>query len=894
MKTQHGIAGVVLILFMCVTPAGAQSPDLSTYSPRISTGSYVSLDQEFGVTGLNSSPTILASYTFDAGPTCVDEGWVSIDRTAGDTDFGDYAGMYPALAVVQEDPCRANFTCIWGFFNGSTANYACGGFPSMEAVPRGDAQSGYIHNEIWSPPIALAGTGSWFELRFEVYRDLPLRNLVFYTCGVRSISAGVPGPWRDRDVVYGGGGKDWHTHVEPVGDLIDPGADEIQITLGVVDMCRYWCGTLGDGLCHSHAPLFDNVEVVRNEENGPQWFVHPVDLFQDNFASDGTMTGTVRVDIARDISPRTSADIRPGDSLVVCVGEPTVGLDYDTPGDPSSGPAVYLHVRDASPSKSGEVISGDPARWPLVAAASGWTTLRFDSVRTNSGTVPGRFCVDLDDDLYVPGDTIVFYFSARDAAGRTTYWTEFAGTTPSQANAEFAPCEMTCLPTAPLSSGVYFLYVDDTDGHGAQPYFDTAFHQLGIYDEVDRFDVRGPDYLAGNGLGSRVRDVAGQLGDYRAIMWNSGDLERGLVGDGTGTPEKSPDAHVLAEFLRQEYLFRGLYLSGDDIATELAGLTGAGASELRALINYQLVADSHSRWGFPVSPLVVAEAGSFMDHILGPDMAVVYGGCNIVNDFDVLAPEGDAAQIMRYDGNVGGGDGALLAQQTENALVVLSGFSFHYLRDDQPGIVPDPAEHLRDILAWFLYPPIPPCAPTQLTARVAAEDVRVTWNTPAACLGLEAVRVDRYSEFDSTRVVVWPDSVLTGVGDLVDPIPDVGAWNTYELIGVRYNGVEIKLAEAAVRVPAPTALLQNFPNPFVGSTRIRFALTRAWPVKISVYDVTGRKVATLLNDDRRRPGYAEVEWDGTDDNGNRVASGVYFYRLSTPHATLSRKMVVVR
>jgi hypothetical protein len=80
--------------------------------------------------------------------------------------------------------------------------------------------------------------------------------------------------------------------------------------------------------------------------------VNPVDLFQDNFATDGTTTGTVRIDMARDILPRANPEIRPGDSLVVQVDEPTVGLDYNTPGAPSSGPAVYLHVKDVSAAKS--------------------------------------------------------------------------------------------------------------------------------------------------------------------------------------------------------------------------------------------------------------------------------------------------------------------------------------------------------------------------------------------------------------------------------------------------------------------------------------------------------------------------------------------------------------
>ena len=91
-------------------------------------------------------------------------------------------------------------------------------------------------------------------------------------------------------------------------------------------------------------------------------------------------------------------------------------------------------------------MSGDPARWPVVGGAGGWTTLQMDSVRTPSGVIAGRFCVDLSDDLYTPGDTIEFYLSARDANGMETYWTESTGATDSQSEAIQAKMEMTCLP----------------------------------------------------------------------------------------------------------------------------------------------------------------------------------------------------------------------------------------------------------------------------------------------------------------------------------------------------------------------------------------------------------------------------------------------------------------
>ena len=221
-----------------------------------------------------ASTTFLAYFTFDSGPNCVYENWVSVDLTAGTEDFGDYAGLFPALTVAQQDPCAFEWDCVWTFFAGSTDDYTCGGYPSQPIVPYGSAGQGYIHNEIWSPAIALSGRGSQLEMRFHVYRELNLDDLVFYTWRVRSVVSGEPGEWTDRNTIYYGPNavihtSDWYRHVVSFGDLVDPGADSIQVALGVVDMCGDWCGVLGDGLCHSHTPLFDDIELFLVDVSGP-------------------------------------------------------------------------------------------------------------------------------------------------------------------------------------------------------------------------------------------------------------------------------------------------------------------------------------------------------------------------------------------------------------------------------------------------------------------------------------------------------------------------------------------------------------------------------------------------------------------------------------------------
>jgi hypothetical protein len=92
------------------------------------------------------------------------------------------------------------------------------------------------------------------------------------------------------------------------------------------------------------------------------------------------------------------------------------------------------------------------------------------------------------------------------------------------------------------------------------------------------------------------------------------------------------------------------------------------------------------------------------------------------------------------------------------------------------------------------------------------------------------------------------------------------------------------------------ALMPNAPNPFAGTTLIRFSIPSQAAVDLKVYDVRGRLVKSLVDSrgGAMTPGIHEVRWDGRDNNRRKVASGVYFYRLSSGGMSATRKMVVLR
>ncbi len=81
------------------------------------------------------------------------------------------------------------------------------------------------------------------------------------------------------------------------------------------------------------------------------------------------------------------------------------------------------------------------------------------------------------------------------------------------------------------------------------------------------------------------------------------------------------------------------------------------------------------------------------------------------------------------------------------------------------------------------------------------------------------------------------------------------------------------------KIPASFGLGQNFPNPFNPSTTIKFDIQKNSVADISIYNILGQRIATLVTD-RLSPGTYSTVWNGTTDNGAAVSSGVYFVRLS--------------
>lgn len=94
-------------------------------------------------------------------------------------------------------------------------------------------------------------------------------------------------------------------------------------------------------------------------------------------------------------------------------------------------------------------------------------------------------------------------------------------------------------------------------------------------------------------------------------------------------------------------------------------------------------------------------------------------------------------------------------------------------------------------------------------------------------------------------------------------------------------------------IPTKFDVSNGNPNPFTGNTLINYAIPVTSKVSLSIFDVTGRKIRTLVNENVK-PGFYKVSWDGTDNHNNTVAAGVYFYKFETGKFNSTKKLTLIR
>ncbi len=187
---------------------------------------------------------------------------------------------------------------------------------------------------------------------------------------------------------------------------------------------------------------------------------------------------------------------------------------------------------------------------------------------------------------------------------------------------------------------------------------------------------------------------------------------------------------------------------------------------------------------------------------------------------------------------------------------------------------------------------------TSFTADVEPyKGISVEWETGAE-YGNAGFNVLRSLKKDGTYEKVNDKLIPSnqdGLYEFIDAQVAAGRTHYYKLENVNIDGSTSVHGPIEAEAPLPTdfRLAENFPNPFNPTTTIRFDLPKVAQVKLEVYNVLGQKVKTMINQEME-PGYHEMMWDSNNDQGMRVSSGVYYYRLTAGDFHDVKKMALVK
>jgi len=115
----------------------------------------------------------------------------------------------------------------------------------------------------------------------------------------------------------------------------------------------------------------------------------------------------------------------------------------------------------------------------------------------------------------------------------------------------------------------------------------------------------------------------------------------------------------------------------------------------------------------------------------------------------------------------------------------------------------------------------------------------------------------------------------------------------YQTARIKITDIPTAIDDEVAGLPTEFQLAQNYPNPFNANTTISYSLEKSSEVELTVYDLAGRRVASLYNGAQNTGNY-QVVWNGINDDGVVVSSGIYFYRLTVGGQSFSRQMMLLK
>jgi hypothetical protein len=182
----------------------------------------------------------------------------------------------------------------------------------------------------------------------------------------------------------------------------------------------------------------------------------------------------------------------------------------------------------------------------------------------------------------------------------------------------------------------------------------------------------------------------------------------------------------------------------------------------------------------------------------------------------------------------------------------------------------------------------------------------IDWLTAVPSGETSSVALEYSTTGSSGRWYIIADDLPNG-GRYQWVVPDVASSDCYVRYTVRTSrGTRTAITPAAFEIlsdatgvcdespPGAEATLRCLPNPLSSGTIVEYTVAREGQVRIDVYDVSGRRVACLVDSHVPHPGTRTATWDRRDDDGRELPSGVYFVRLEAGQETALRRVVLVK
>lgn len=408
----------------------------------------------------------------------------------------------------------------------------------------------------------------------------------------------------------------------------------------------------------------------------------------------------------------------------------------------------------------------------------------------------------------------------------------------------------------------FLLLVDDDGGSSSEEYYDACLYAGGnVYRYVD---TQSKDCFC--------FDVSG----YETMIWSTGDDR-----DSTLTPNE--------QTLIASYLERGgcLILFGQNIGYDL--VENGSLDDALFYANY-LHAD-------------------YVNDTIEETFLTAVDGDPITGDFNlftidvnqtspsVITPREGASSILHY-----------YSSQEVAAIKYDGDYKLVYFALGLEGIRATTGDDdeirgalLNNIVQWFNYVPfkgdVNQDGSLDILDVLAVVNIILGSTEPtesqewaADCTGDGAVDI-----IDAIGIV----NVVLGVGSCTSAETvkiSSKVFKYFQSLESHFSKEDFKMLMTLVKeiyIPKEFILTQNYPNPFNARTIIEYALPHESVVKLCVFNILGREVATLVND-TNAAGHYRVTWDALDNAGNSLASGIYFYKLKTSDCSQTRKCLIMK